>query len=157
MPLLMEAIMNIGELAERTGLARSRIRFYEARGLLGGVMRGENGYRRYSPESVVALKIITSAQQAGFSLDEIARVLPGDLTQWKHDELIGLLRQKSRDIDEMVEKLQWGRRNIELLIGLIENKPADMTCGDNARNILEIVKHQGLLATLEGRTTKPIA
>ncbi|MGH8410398.1 MAG: MerR family DNA-binding transcriptional regulator, partial [Pseudomonas sp.] len=38
--------MNIGELAERSGLAASKIRFYEAQGLIQ-VERQGNGYRRY--------------------------------------------------------------------------------------------------------------
>jgi len=37
--------MKIGELAERTGLAPSKIRFYEAHGLIAPVQRRANGYR----------------------------------------------------------------------------------------------------------------
>ena len=51
--------MRIGELAKRTGLAASRIRFYEASGLITSVARKANGYRDYSPEAVVLLEIIT--------------------------------------------------------------------------------------------------
>lgn len=39
--------MKIGELAERTGLNPSRIRFYESIGLLKMVGRQANGYRRW--------------------------------------------------------------------------------------------------------------
>ena len=39
--------MNIGELAKQSGLAASRIRFYEAEGLISQVGRQSNGYRRY--------------------------------------------------------------------------------------------------------------
>lgn len=134
--------MNIGELAERTGLTRSRIRFYEARGLLSMVSRGNNGYRSYKPDAVIVLKIITSAQQAGFSLTEIAKVLPVDLASWQHDDLIGLLEQKTTHINEMITQLEWGRRNIEALIDMIRNKPQDMTCSDNAKGILTLVGQQ---------------
>ncbi|MEL0028176.1 MAG: MerR family DNA-binding transcriptional regulator, partial [Perlucidibaca sp.] len=41
--------MNIGELATLTGLTRSRIRFYESKGLLTTVERADNGYRSYQP------------------------------------------------------------------------------------------------------------
>lgn len=71
--------MRIGELAERTGLAPSRIRFYERIGLLKTVRRKANGYRTYPPEAVTMLKLITTAQQAGFSLDELTSLLPADL------------------------------------------------------------------------------
>ena len=67
--------MKIGELASRTGLAASRIRFYEASGLISA-QRQANGYRRYPEQAVQTLGIISCAQQAGFSLDEIRRLLP---------------------------------------------------------------------------------
>lgn len=61
--------MRIGELAECTGLAPSRIRFYEGIGLLT-VERRQNGYRTYPPQAVLVLDLIATAQQAGFSLDD---------------------------------------------------------------------------------------
>ena len=54
--------MKIGELAELTDLAPSRIRFYEKIGLLKTVNRKANGYRSYPPEAVTVLKLITTAQ-----------------------------------------------------------------------------------------------
>lgn len=127
--------MKIGELAELTGLARSRIRFYESRGLLSQVGRGENGYRRYSPEAVMVLRIITSAQQAGFSLAEIARVLPSEPGRWAHDELLAMLRRKVADIDAVIAQMSASKRNLETLIARIDSKPEDMACEENARRI----------------------
>ncbi|MEG0882624.1 MAG: MerR family DNA-binding transcriptional regulator, partial [Janthinobacterium sp.] len=57
--------MKIGELAKRSGLAASTIRFYEAKGLLKTVDRQSNGYRDYPLEAVAVLSIISDAQQAG--------------------------------------------------------------------------------------------
>lgn len=135
--------MNIGELAELTGLARSRIRFYESKGLLSMVGRGENGYRSYQPIAVMVLKIITTAQQAGFSLSEIAKVLPGDLSGWKHDELLAMLKGKVAGINDVIAQLESSKRNIEALIQRIEGKPEDMACGDNARQILDTFSKHG--------------
>jgi len=59
--------MKIGELAQRTGLAPSRIRFYERVDLLT-VERQANGYRSYPEEAVLTLRLIATAQKAGFSL-----------------------------------------------------------------------------------------
>ncbi|MGC9582281.1 UNVERIFIED_CONTAM: MerR family DNA-binding transcriptional regulator, partial [Salmonella enterica subsp. enterica serovar Typhimurium] len=50
--------MKIGELARLSGVAASRIRFYEASGLLQPAERQSNGYREYAPESVTRLQII---------------------------------------------------------------------------------------------------
>ncbi|NCO45819.1 MAG: MerR family DNA-binding transcriptional regulator, partial [Vibrio sp.] len=47
--------MNIGELAKRTGLSASKIRFYEKVGLFKTVKRKANGYRSYPPEAVMVL------------------------------------------------------------------------------------------------------
>ncbi|MET4749220.1 MerR family transcriptional regulator [Bradyrhizobium sp. RT11b] len=71
--------MQIGILAKRTGFTASRIRFYEAQGLIS-VGRRANGYRIYSPAALTALNIITSAQDAGFTLEEIRRLMPCDLS-----------------------------------------------------------------------------
>ncbi|MCM3332854.1 MerR family transcriptional regulator, partial [Kocuria palustris] len=84
--------MKIGDLAERTGLTPSRIRFYERIGLLTAVERQPNGYRIYSPDAVVVLGLVTAAQKAGFSLDEIRMLLPPDLVQWQRGALLEALR-----------------------------------------------------------------
>lgn len=74
--------MRIGEIARRSGVAASRIRFYEARGLLPAAQRADNGYRDYPPSMVETLEFIESAQALGFSLREIGNAISatGDAT-----------------------------------------------------------------------------
>ncbi|MBG4704241.1 MerR family DNA-binding transcriptional regulator, partial [Pseudomonas aeruginosa] len=67
--------MKIGELAKLTGLATSRIRFYEASGLIRS-QRKANGYRDYAADTVWILELVTGAHGAGLSQGEIARRLP---------------------------------------------------------------------------------
>ncbi|MCV4174694.1 MerR family DNA-binding transcriptional regulator, partial [Pseudomonas aeruginosa] len=50
--------MKIGELAKLTGLATSRIRFYEASGLIRS-QRKANGYRDYAADTVWILELVT--------------------------------------------------------------------------------------------------
>ncbi|GAB3225029.1 MerR family DNA-binding transcriptional regulator [Glycomyces halotolerans] len=64
--------MRIGELAERAGLTRDAIRFYEKAGLVSS-QRMPNGYRDFPPETVPWLEYVRTAQRLGFSLAEIAR------------------------------------------------------------------------------------
>ncbi|WP_017403647.1 MULTISPECIES: MerR family transcriptional regulator, partial [Brucella] len=97
--------MKIGELAKRSGLAASRIRFYESIGLLKTVDRRSNGYRTYPEEAVLVLHLIATAQKAGFSLDEIRTLLPPDLDNWEHDALIEVLRRKVADIEALEARL----------------------------------------------------
>ncbi len=128
--------MKIGELAERSGLTPSRIRFYESIGLLQAVERRPNGYRTYPPEAVVVLDLIVTAQRAGFSLDEIRTLLPGDLEQWEHGALIEALRRKVADIEALVARLMQSKTQLVSLIADIEAKPDDIDCAANARRIL---------------------
>lgn len=135
--------MNIGELAERSGLSRSRIRFYETKGLLNQVSRSGNGYRSYQADAVLVLKIITSAQQAGFSLSDIAKLLPSDIGGWKHDELVTQLKRKVGDLNDVISQLEMSKRNLEALIYRIENKPDGMDCEANARDIFAAISAHG--------------
>ncbi|MED5526464.1 MAG: MerR family transcriptional regulator [Pseudomonadota bacterium] len=128
--------MNIGELAERTGLAPSRIRFYERIGLFKLVKRKANGYRSYPPEAVQALHLISSAQQAGFSLDELRTLLPPDLSDWQHQELLAALKAKVADIEALEARLASSKGQLLAIIEDIEAKPADMDCAANAKRVL---------------------
>ena len=128
--------MNIGELAKRTGLTSSRIRFYERAGLLQTVDRRANGYRTYPPEAVLVLDLITTAQQAGFSLDEIRKLLPPGLDQWDHAALADALRRKLADLETMEKRLLQSKAQLAALLADIEAKPGDMDCAANARRVL---------------------
>ncbi|QTS84523.1 MerR family transcriptional regulator [Ectopseudomonas khazarica] len=128
--------MKIGELATRTGLAASRIRFYESIGLLKLVERQANGYRSYPEEAVLVLNLITTAQQAGFSLDELRSLLPQDLSQWEHGKLLDTLLGKVRDIEALEQRLAQSKTHLLALIHEIESKPGDLDCAANAKRVL---------------------
>ena len=131
--------MRIGELAKRTGLSASCIRFYEAQGLIS-VGRRANGYRAYSAEALVALNIITSAQDAGFTLEEIRRLMPGDLSECRDGALLGALRKKVGDISAMEKRLAHTRSQIEDLIAVIEDRPEGLSHEANADRVLSRFK-----------------
>lgn len=128
--------MKIGELAKRAGMAASAIRFYEAKGLPKIASRQANGYRDYPPEALTLLTIINDAQQAGFSLEEIKRLLPVDVSSWRHDELIGTLKRKVADIEAMEARLAQSKAQIQSLVQLIESKPEGMDCKANAARVM---------------------
>jgi len=68
--------MKIGELAKRTGLAASALRYYEKQGLIPAPHRS-GGQRRYPEQSVHRLLLIRYAGQMGFTLSEIKLFLSG--------------------------------------------------------------------------------
>jgi DNA-binding transcriptional MerR regulator len=140
--------MKIGELARRTGLAPSTIRFYESKGLLNAVSRQDNGYREYPTEAIAVLSIIVNAQQTGFTLDEIKQVMPEDFSHWRHEELVSALRKKIADIEAMEVKLAQNKANLLSLIQLIDTKPEGMECRDNAVRVMDTL---GITAGKKGR------
>ena len=62
--------MDIAEVAKRSGLPASTLRFYEEKGLVASVGR-EGLRRRFAPDVLDRLALISLGQAAGFSLDEI--------------------------------------------------------------------------------------
>ncbi|HEP0586921.1 TPA: MerR family transcriptional regulator [Klebsiella aerogenes] len=131
--------MNIGTLAKRSGLAPSRIRYYERAGILKTVQRKANGYRSYPEETLVVLGLITTAQAAGFTLEEIAALLPSDLNHWDRQTLLATLQQKVADIEKLEQKLAYGKAQLVSVIDEIQQKPDDIDCAANARRVLSQV------------------
>jgi len=66
--------ISIGQLAQRTGLAVSAIRYYETQGLLAP-QRNAGGQRRYPKADIRRLSFVIVAQNFGFSLGRIAALL----------------------------------------------------------------------------------
>ncbi|MCE6976874.1 MerR family transcriptional regulator [Pseudomonas frederiksbergensis] len=134
--------MKIGELAQQSGLNPSRIRFYEAQGLIRQVERQANGYRRYPPQVLQTLKIIQCAQQAGFTLEELKLLLPDATTgEFNHDELVASLGRKVEQIEAMQLHLAQSKAQLLEVIENIQTRPEGMGCGANAERVLGSLKH----------------
>lgn len=80
---------------------------------------------------------ITNVQETGFALDEIKPILPESITVWRHDALLPALRKKIQDIESMEVRLAQNKAHLQSLIQLIDAKPADMDCADNAVRVLD--------------------
>ncbi|QXI25941.1 MerR family transcriptional regulator [Pseudomonas vanderleydeniana] len=129
--------MKIGELAQRSGLAASKIRFYEAQGLIRKVRRQANGYREYPAEVLQTLSIIQCAQQAGFSLEELRALVPtSEPGNWDHDEMISSLERKIGQIESMQARLAQSKLQLLGVVNSIRNKPADVSCRENAERLM---------------------
>lgn len=134
--------MKIGELAKISGLAPSRIRFYEASGLINSVGRKANGYRDYAPETEWILQIITGAQSAGFSLEEIRQLLPVNAQEWQHEEMLVGLKRKVEEIEILQQRLAHNKAQLLRVIHGIESKPADVGCADNAQLLINQMREE---------------
>jgi MerR family transcriptional regulator, redox-sensitive transcriptional activator SoxR len=96
--------MKIGDLASRTGLHTSAIRYYESVGLLPAPHRS-GGQRRYPDDAVYRVLLIRFARNMGFTLSEIKLFLSGlrENTpvgpRWKK-----LAHQKIKEVEEAIER-----------------------------------------------------
>ena len=80
-------LLTIGQLAERSGVAASALRFYEARNLITAT-RTTGNQRRYERSMLRRIAFVRSAQRVGLTLDEISEALatlPGGRTPTKAD------------------------------------------------------------------------
>ena len=70
-----EGLLQIGQVAERTGLSLRTIRFYEENGLVRPTSRTDGGFRLYSEDDVARLEVIKRMKPLGFSLEEMQQLL----------------------------------------------------------------------------------
>ena len=109
--------MQIGEMADATGLSRDTLRFYEKRGLLRA-RRGANGYRDYPPEAVDWLRYLRLAQSLGFTLAEIEADLPLlEALDASAPQLRAALQRKLADIDQRIVGLHALRGELARRLG----------------------------------------
>jgi MerR family redox-sensitive transcriptional activator SoxR len=111
-------MLPIGRIAERTGMAVSAIRFYEAEGLVRPI-RTAAGQRQFRRSDIRRLSFVKIAQELGFSLAEIREEmvkLPEGRTPTKADwERIS--RRFRTVLDERIDRLQRTRDKLDGCIG----------------------------------------
>jgi MerR family redox-sensitive transcriptional activator SoxR len=114
----MEKWLTIGTLSERTGVAPSALRYYEAEGLVHAD-RTPSGQRRYHRDALRRVSFIRVAQQVGLSLVEIREALaslPDGRTptekDWKH-----LSESWRPRLDAQIAMLQRLRERLDQCIG----------------------------------------
>lgn len=93
--------MDIAEVAKRSGVPASTLRFYEEKGLIASV--GRQGLRRVFAANVLEqLALIALGRAAGFSLDEIGRMLG---SRGNPDIDRAMLASKADELDRTIQKL----------------------------------------------------
>lgn len=93
--------MDIATVARRSGVSASALRYYEEIGLIASI--GRRGLRRqFHPSVLERLALVTLGRAAGFSLEEIGRMLvPGEAPNIDRD----LLASKADELDRTIRKL----------------------------------------------------
>jgi DNA-binding transcriptional MerR regulator len=100
--------MSIGELAERTGVAATALRYYDELGLVRPATR-TSGRRRYDPGAVAEVGVIVFLREVGFSLDEIRRFLAVD----GHESRQQIIDRKLAELTAQQHRLDVARTVLE--------------------------------------------
>lgn len=118
MTMALPAMLTIGQLAKRTGLAVSAIRYYETQGLVAPE-RNAGGQRRFLRSDIRRLSFVLIAQQFGFTIAEISEQLlriPDDHAPSK-DDWAKISIEFRHKLDAKIETLTRLRDNLEGCIG----------------------------------------
>ncbi len=138
--------LDIAEVAQRTGLPASTLRFYEEKGLIASI--GRRGLRRlFDPGVLERLALIALGRTAGFSLEDIAAMFAAD----------GRLRLKREALSEKADELDRSIRRMSAMRDGLRHAakcsaPSHMECttfrrlvgiaGQRARSGLRAAKHK---------------
>jgi MerR family redox-sensitive transcriptional activator SoxR len=112
------AELSIGEVAERTGVSVSALRFYEAEGMVA-TTRSAGGQRRFPRDALRRIAFIRVAQRVGLTLDEIRTALatlPAQRTPTAAD-WARLSRAWKVHLDERIRLLEGLRDQLSSCIG----------------------------------------
>ncbi len=109
--------MNIGTVAERSGVAPKTIRYYESIGLITPAAREHNGYRLYSAIDMGTLNFIKRARNLGFAVDEVRELLDLWRNQRRTSAAVKALAARHlQALDRKIEELHAMRKTIAHLI-----------------------------------------
>lgn len=114
MPDMNEAYLQIGEVADRTGVTQRTLRFYEEKGLLRPPTRMDGGFRLYSEEDVQRVEQIRRLQNLlGIALAEIKEMVEAE-------EILQELKAQYRPEADVAEK----KRQLQKAIEVVERQYA---------------------------------
>jgi DNA-binding transcriptional MerR regulator len=104
-----QASLSIGELAERTGVPATTLRYYDELGLVRPSARTA-GRRRYAASAVRDVGMIVFLREIGFSLAEIERFIAGPSRQELIERKLAELAEQQHRIEVARTALEHGRR-----------------------------------------------
>lgn len=139
--------LDIGEVAERSGVPASTLRFYEEKGLIASI--GRRGLRRVFAAAVLErLALIALGRAAGFSLDEMARMFAPD-GQLRIDRQ--MLAAKAKELDQTIRQLTAMRDGLRHAVAC--TAPSHMQC-PKFRRIVQAAA-TGAIGARETKATRP--
>ncbi|MBV1788228.1 helix-turn-helix domain-containing protein [Marinobacterium sp. D7] len=139
--------MDIAEVAKRSGIPASTLRFYEEKGLIRSV--GRSGLRRVFNSNVLErLALIALGRAAGFSLDEMAQMLGAD---GRPEIDRQLLLDKAEQIDQTIRQLTSMRDGLRH--AAVCSAPSHMEC-PKFRRLLGLASRGAISGGITKRTSR---
>ena len=130
-------MITVSKLAEKFGLSRTTLLYYDRIGLLSPSTRSSGGYRLYGEHEVERLRMICSYRDAGLKLAEIKRLL-------KRPEApdVSILRHRLLELDQEIGELRTQQRAI---LGILQSLGAtDSISAIDKNTWIEILRYCGL-------------
>ena len=121
--------MKIGALAEKSGVDRQTIRYYESLNLLDIPSRTPAGYRVYDERSIGQLHFIRKAKSIGLTLKDIKKLI--DLSSFgakNCGEIAEFAREKITEVREKISHLKSIESSLNELQALCEKNPDSVRC-----------------------------
>ena len=121
--------MLIGELAQKTGLSKDTIRFYEQMGLIIASDRqaGSRIYKEFSVETIERLLLINQGKLLGFTLNEMKQLIDASIDGLlPTEEKVNITKCKLKQVNEKIRQLQ----AIEIQLTIKLNKLNQLTLQD---------------------------
>jgi DNA-binding transcriptional MerR regulator len=111
-------MLKVGEFAQLAGVSVRLLHYYDKRGLLSpACVEPFSGYRYYTADQITRLYRILALKDLGLSLEEVARLVDGELTP---DELRGMLMLKQAELRQRITEEQARLDRVQERLRLIE-------------------------------------
>lgn len=109
----------ISEFAEKSGVNKETIRYYEGKKLMEEPIRTDSGYRLYSDADIKRVKFIKQMQNLGFSLNEIYKLLGVvDQDSVRCQNMFDFVSQKQIEVQKQIADL----KQIESMLGDLKER-----------------------------------
>ena len=123
-------LLTIGELAAKTGVPTTTIRYYEREGLLQSPQRTAANYRAYDQEGVERLRFIRASQAAGLTLSDVKTLLGyRDGTILPCREVRVLLEKRLKTVEGSLKELRHLHKVLKSFVDICRQAEGDEPCG----------------------------
>lgn len=126
--------LRVSEVAERSGVPATTLRYYEDIGLIGPAVRAANGYRNHDERDLERLAVITRAKKLDINLDDVRDLVAA----WESDEcgtvqhrLSGIVAALLQETRERIAELTGLADQLEQARARLSAKPQEGACTDD--------------------------